>query len=118
METTGISKTKIQEKRDFLKQLSAPFRLMKKEGAISTINEGLKELYAEDGHTDLNTLRQWNRKGMNVKKGEKALMLWGAPRKFEVVNADTSEIDELDFYPICFVFSQKQVAESKKGGAQ
>lgn len=116
METTGISKTKIQEKREYLKQLSAPFRLMKKEGAIDSINDGLKDFYAENGHEELNTLKQWNKKGYSVKKGEKALLLWARPKKFEVVNADTSEVDEMDFYPLCFVFSQKQVAQ--KGGAQ
>jgi hypothetical protein len=118
MKTNENKKTKIQEKRNYLKGLSRPIQLLVKEGAYNTVNEGLKEIYADDGHTDLKTIHQWNKSGKQVIKGEKALLLWGKPRSFEVVNADTSEIDELDFYPICFVFSQKQVTESKKGGKQ
>ena len=90
--------------------------MLVKEGTIDTVNEGLKEIYADEGHTDLKTIHQWNKVGKQVIKGEKALLLWGKPQSFEVVNEDTSEIDELDFYPICFVFSQKQVIDSKKGG--
>ncbi len=108
--------SKIQEKRNYLKGLSKPIQALVKEGRFFTVNEGLKEIYADDGHTELKTINQWNKVGKRVVKGEKALLLWGSPRKFEVANADTQEIDELDFYPICFVFSQKQVTESKKGG--
>lgn len=118
MKTNDKKQSKIQEKRNYLKGLSKPIQALVKEGAFDTVNEGLKEIYADDGHTELKTLRQWNKDGKHVVKGEKALLLWGKPKTFEVVNADTSEIDELDFYPICFVFSQKQVTESKKGGTK
>lgn len=110
--------SKIQEKRNYLKGLSKPIKALVKEGRFFSVNEGLKEIYADDGHTELKTLRQWNNAGKRVKKGEKALLLWGTPKKYEVANADTLETDELDFYPICFVFSQKQVTESEKGGTQ
>ncbi|MDD3300792.1 MAG: hypothetical protein PHV91_08215 [Bacteroidales bacterium] len=113
MKTISKSKSKIEEKRSYLKELSKPIKSLVKEGMFGSVNEGLKEMYQENGHTTLKTLQQWNKKGMRVKKGETALLLWGSPRKFEVVNADTSEVDEMDFYPICFVFSQKQV---QKGG--
>jgi len=112
MKTTS----KINEKRQFLKGISKPIQALVKEGRFDSVNEGLKNIYAEDGHEELKTIRQWNRDGKQVKKGESALLLWGSPRKFEVVNADTSELDELDFYPICFVFSNLQVTEGKKGG--
>lgn len=116
MKTNDNKKSNIQEKRNYLKCLSRPIQLLVKEGTIDTVNEGLKEIYADEGHTDLKTIHQWNKVGKQVIKGEKALLLWGKPQSFEVVNEDTSEIDELDFYPICFVFSQKQVIDSKKGG--
>lgn len=118
MKTNDKKQSKIQEKRNFLKGLSRPIQQLVKIGAYDTVNEGLKEIYSEDGHTDLKTIHQWNKAGKQVIKGEKALLLWGKPKTFEAVNADTSEIDELDFYPICFVFSQKQVTESKKGGTK
>lgn len=116
MKTNDNKKSNIQEKRNYLKCLSRPIQLLVKEGTIDTVNEGLKEIYADEGHTDLKTIHQWNKVGKQVIKGGKALLLWGKPQSFEVVNEDTSEIDELDFYPICFVFSQKQVIDSKKGG--
>jgi len=108
--------SKIQEKRKQLKAISAPLRELYKIGEIHTINDGLRDIYARQGHEDLKTIRQWNKAGKQVKKGEKALLLWGSPKKYEVINADTSEVDEMDFYPICFVFSNRQVIESKKGG--
>lgn len=108
--------SKINEKRQLLKGLSKPIQLLVKEGRFNSVNDGLKSIYAEDGHKELKTVRQWNRDGKKVKKGETALLLWGSPRKFEVMNADTSEVDEMDFYPICFVFSNQQVTEGKKGG--
>jgi len=111
MKTKVDKQTKIRAKRQELKGLSMPIRLLVKEGRFETVNEGLKEIYAEKGHTVLKSLRQWNNDGKSVKKGEKALMLWGSPRKFEVVNEDTAEIDEMDYYPICFVFSNLQVTE-------
>lgn len=110
------SNSKIQEKRNYLKGLSKPIQALVKEGAFFTVNEGLKQIYADDGHTDLKTIHQWNKAGKRVKKGETALLLWGTPKKLERVNADTSEVDELDYFPICFVFSNKQVIASEKGG--
>ena len=110
------TKSKIQEKREILKGLSKPIKMLVKEGRFESVNDGLKEFYAEDGHQELKTISQWNKDGKQVRKGEKALLLWGSPRKHEVINADTSEVDEMDFYPICFVFSNMQVTESTKGG--
>jgi uncharacterized protein (DUF2225 family) len=40
-------KSKIQEKREFLKELSNDFKNLKKYGTIRTINEGLRRLYAQ-----------------------------------------------------------------------
>lgn len=110
------TKSKINEKRQLLKGLSTPIKMMVKEGRFNSVNDGLKSIYAEEGHTELKTIQQWNRDGKQVKKGEKALLLWGSPRKFEKVNTDTDQVDEMDFFPICFVFSNQQVIKSKKGG--
>lgn len=114
MKTKAEKQEKINAKRQELKGISAAIRVQVKEGKFNTVNDGLKEIYAAGGHTVLKSLRQWNQDGMSVKKGERALMLWGSPRKFEVVNADTSEVDDIDFYPICFVFSNLQIQERTK----
>lgn len=106
---------KTNPKREELKKLSAGLKQLVKVGAIPTINEGLKEIYKESGHHELKTLRQWNRDGKKVVKGEKALLLWGSPRKIDLKKTEQSEeAEEMDFYPICYVFSNKQVEQRKE----
>lgn len=78
---------------------------MVKEGLYSTVNERLAEMYEEEGHEELNTFRQWLKLGYKVKKGEKALLLWGRPRR---VKQDESD-DEFKFFPVCYVFSEQMV---------
>lgn len=102
----------IQEKREILKRLSAPLKALLKAEAIDSINDGLKMIYANQGHTILKTLRQWNKEGKHVKKGEKALCLWGRPKQHEdepESPEETEKHDPTDFFPICYVFSNLQV---------
>lgn len=108
----------MRAKRAALKELSAPLKELKKCGEIETINEGLISIYSQQGHTTLKTLKQWNSEGLSIKKGEKALLLWGKPtasQRKEIAeqteNQQGEETDALDFYPICFVFSNLQVYE-------
>lgn len=112
MENIFQSANSIQEKREILKGLSKPLQALKKEGTIDSVNEGLKGIYAQSGHTELKTLRQWNKAGKRIKKGEKALCLWGSPKernKEESGQNEGEESDPLNFYPICYVFSNLQV---------
>jgi len=107
----------IREKREELKALSKPFKKLVDDGAIDTINEGLTALYAEQGHSDLKTLKQWNEAGKKVKKGEHAFLLWGRPKAIHKKDEPTTEQTEgaeLDFFPICFVFSALQVEDGRK----
>lgn len=105
----------IREKRNQLKEISAPFKALVKDGEINTINQGLITLYASQGHSDLKTLRQWNEAGKRVKKGEHALLLWGKPKERKRMEQpeDGKEVDSLDFFPICFVFSVNQVEDGR-----
>ncbi|MDR1984083.1 MAG: hypothetical protein LBQ28_04600 [Prevotellaceae bacterium] len=108
----NFKESKLNEKRAELKGLSKPLRKLIDEGQIETINEGLKKIYQSEGHFRLNTLRQWNEMGKIVKKGEKALLLWGQPRKVQKPKEDIAEeLDEFDFWPVCYVFSNKQVVD-------
>ena len=43
-------------------------------------NELLREFYASAGHTELKTFDQWKEAGFFVRKGEKAILLWGHPK--------------------------------------
>lgn len=102
----------IRAKREELKSLSKGIKILVKTGKYSTVNEGLIEFYAENGHKNLKTLHQWNENNMSVKKGEKALLLWGTPKKSEKkeeVKTPEQEEKEMEFYPLCFVFSDNQV---------
>ncbi|GAP73076.1 hypothetical protein SAMD00024442_6_32 [Candidatus Symbiothrix dinenymphae] len=91
--------------------------MLKKEGAINTINEGLRDLYASQGHIDLKTLPQWNSVGKKVRKGEHALLLWGKPQKTmpkpELQPDTDKDVDEMNFFPLCFVFSNLQIQEAQ-----
>ena len=108
----------IRAKREELKALSNPFKVLLKEGAIDTINEGLVAMYAEEGHRNLKTLKQWNKEGKQVIKGEHACLIWGTPKKInrgeqpEQATEPTEE-NEDNFFPICFLFSEKQVQERR-----
>ena len=85
MENIFDSAKTIQEKRTILKGLSKP-------------------------------LKQWNKEGRSIKKGSHALCLWGAPKKVEttqVEEAQGEDNDPMNFYPICFVFSNLQVYEKQ-----
>lgn len=109
------TKSNIQEKRAYLKELSNGLKILKKEGAIDCINEGLKSIYAGQGHTELKTIYQWNEEGKRVRKGEKAFLLWGRPKKYPTqgqsptTEENNEETNETDFYPLCYVFSNLQV---------
>lgn len=116
MENLFDSAKTIQEKREILKGLSKPLQQLVKEGAISSVNDGLKEIYAQSGHTQLKTLHQWNRDGKRVVKGSHALCLWGAPKQIDRQQQEDNqdgENDPNDFYPLCFVFSNLQVNEKQ-----
>ncbi len=105
MENIFDSAKTIQEKRTILKGLSKPLQILVKEAAIPTVNDGLKAIYAQSGHTELKTLKQWNKEGRSIKKGSHALCLWGVPKKVEttqVEEAQGEDNDPMNFYPICF----------------
>lgn len=110
---------KINPRREELKALSAPFAILKKQGAIETINEGLADYYRSQGFKDLKSLPEWNTLGRLVRKGEKALLLWGSPRprnkeqapeQPEPIESTDQQQEEkrLDFYPIAYVFDITQ----------
>ena len=99
-------------RRDELKALSLGLSILKKEGAIETINEGLVNIYADNGFKEIKSLRQWNNEGRIVIKGQKALLLWGTPKRRKkeqpAQTTPSQEQDEFDFYPLAYVFDITQ----------
>lgn len=108
-ELSEEKKAAIKAKRDELRKLSEPLKKKVKQGKISTINEGLKAIYAKKGHKDLRTITEWNEAGYSVNKGEKALLLWGSKKTSVSRETENTTGDPYEFHPICHVFSIKQV---------
>ncbi len=111
-----------QEKRELLKSISRKakqIRDCKAKNAKSdrealywasrTINEILIDvLYKKNGAEEFKTFNEWRKNGKTVKKGEKALIIWGQPRtKTQEIKGE--EVDEYSFFPMCYLFSDKQV---------
>jgi hypothetical protein len=105
----------MQAKRQALKDLSRQaMKLIEMEQA-STVNEALVMMYAEQGHTEIHSFKKWMELGYCVQKGEKALLLWGEPKKAQKQEkVNDGDPDEFKFFPLAYVFSQKQVAPLKE----
>lgn len=106
----------MKAKRAQLKDLSAAFKILVKEGVYGTVNEGLATMYAQDGHTELKSYRQWKETGFQVKKGSTALLFWGEPIQRNKPQEQQPQPDEEDtskFYPLAYLFSQKHVEPIK-----
>lgn len=107
----------LKEKRKELISISKAVRPLVEEGEFDTVNEAIVEsVYKEKDSKikELNTLRQWNKKGYRVMKGEKALLVWGQPRKAEQVPDGSDEPEEYKFWPVCFLFANTQVNKVEK----
>jgi len=99
-----------KEKREKLKSLSAGAKKLVKIGAFDTVNEAIIEtIYKNDGHTHFNTFFGWKLDGFNVKKGSKAFLVWGKPRKVKKQEVQEGEKDEFSHFPLAYLFSNLQV---------
>jgi hypothetical protein len=67
-------------KRESLKLLSIIAQAMIEAGEVESINDGLCEIYSRQGHSEIHSFKKWMELGQVVKRGEKALLLWGQPR--------------------------------------
>ena len=97
----------IQKKRLEIKEISQTLKELKQHGDIKSINDGLKEIYRQQGSTDLRTFQQWKQAGFQVKRGQKALYLWGRQSKKTVTENGTEK--EVTYFPLIPVFSEHQV---------
>lgn len=84
-------------------------------GMEETPNELLREYYAQAGHTELKTFEEWKQAGFYIRKGEKAILLWGRPKPSRLAKEAAKQAGkpekeaENDFYPLAYLFSNKQV---------
>ncbi len=95
------------EKRSHLKDLSGDAAVMVEMGIVTNVNEGIKLLYAKEGHNELKTFNQWLNDGYHVRKGEKALLLWSKP--LYVLKNEPKPEHGASFFPVVNLFSNLQV---------
>lgn len=105
----------MKAKRETLKAMSRAAKELVKMGQYESINEALVDMYREQGHEEIHSFKKWLELGYCVRKGEKALLLWGKPK--EAVKQEKTkddEDDEFKFWPLAYVFSDKQVDPLKQ----
>ena len=112
-EKQAIARAQRQALKDLCNTLQAA---AKAAGMEESPNELLREYYAQAGHTELKTFEEWKQAGFYIRKGEKAILLWGHPKpsrqaKEAAKQAGKPEEEaENDFYPLAYLFSNQQVA--------
>lgn len=109
----------IYEKRNKLKELSRSLVAARDAGQYmgnedDTVNGLLRFYYACKGYKNLKTFHEWKQAGFSVKKGEKALLVWGRPlsKKGEEAEKNKEAEEEQDggeYFPICYLFAECQV---------
>lgn len=99
------------EKRKALIALSKMVRPLVEQGEFDTVNEAIKEQYLDLNTeiTEFKTFGQWKQEGATVRKGEKAFLVWGQPRKIEQVPEGSDEPEEFKYWPVCYLFANTQV---------
>lgn len=118
----------MQEKRMKLRALSNALVSARDKGQYmgnedDTVNGLLRFYYACKGFKNLKTFSEWKKDGFSVKKGEKALLVWGSPvsfnKKKEEDTAKEAEQEEEkkkddDYFPLCYLFAECQVHKITK----
>jgi hypothetical protein len=80
----------------------------------------LKYFYKVPEGMELGTFHQWKAKGCMIKKGEKALTIWGQPihsqrlEKAKAKGEPAPEEDESEYFPMCFLFRADQVLTAEE----
>jgi hypothetical protein len=115
-DNTKTNKEQYFENRRILIEASKAIRKLIEEGEFETVNEGLKFLYEEENPKikEFKTFQQWKADGAIVRKGEKAFLIWGQPRKVEQVPEGSQEPEEYKYWPICYLFANTQVITAEQ----
>ncbi len=81
----------------------------------------LRYVYNNGAELRYETFKEWKARGATIKKGAKATIVWGQPRKGAIMpdseNApgnvdasnDSEDMQEYEFFPLCFLFSENDV---------
>ncbi len=115
-DTTTQARNAYKVRREELKTLSRMVKLQMKMGAIdaASVNDALIQLYSADGHSEFKTFHQWKALGKSILKGSKAFAVWGSPKEIQHPDPEAAEDDEFKYWPLCYLFSDKQVTEGRQ----
>ena len=106
-------KRPIDEARERLKLLSLEVKDLVDDETFYTINDAIVEtLYKDETHREFKSYRQWKKEGYQVKKGEKAFLLWARPKQIQkpIEEAKPEDLEEMiKYFPIAYLFSNAQV---------
>lgn len=104
--------TKILERRKELKKNSLAAKALREceqiDGSINYVL--LNYIYQTGDANEFKTFQEWKQEGFQVKKGEKAFVVWGKPQDLK-----KEEGEKVVFYPVSYLFSDKQVYKVKEG---
>jgi hypothetical protein len=106
------NKEQYLENRTRLIDLSAKARELVNNGDFDRINEAIIEaIYKKQDPeiSEFKTFGQWKQEGKTIKKGSKAFVVWGQPKKVPQVEEATNEPKEFKYWPLCYLFSNMQV---------
>lgn len=109
--------SKYKETRKQLIEISNIAKKLREAEALEmTINEILlKIIYDTKEVKEFNTFNQWKERGYTIIKGSKAFLIWGQPvnkqkkDKAKEQGKEPEEGDEYEYFPVCYLFSDKQV---------
>lgn len=75
-------------------------------------------VYKDKKNVEFKSYREWKKEGYQVRKGEKAFLLWGRPKehqidedknKTEITNKEPMDENHDPYFPVAYVFSNAQV---------
>lgn len=100
-------------RREQLKVLSRALKAQMKTGAIDAenVNDALIQVYSVEGHAEFKTFSQWKSLGKSIIKGSTAFAVWGSPQAVQDQDPE-GDHDEFRYWPLCYLFSDKQVQDS------
>lgn len=125
-ENTEPKKRPIDEARERLKLLSLEVADLVAQKMFFTINDAIVEtLYKDETHRIFKSYRQWKKEGHQVRKGEKAFLLWARPKEIHKPIAEATTAEDLEnmikYFPIAYLFSNAQVdpaGDNEEGNGQ
>lgn len=109
---TLILNSSIGDKRQELRELSNALKWRVKETEeFATLNEAIISHYKEQDPNikRFETYNKWQEEGYQVKKGERAFLVWGRPKNTDKEKQKEESDDKGDFYPVAYLFANTQV---------